>query len=80
MSRKHSLCSDGSSPHENRWQLLKEFWQAIDEDLDIGRTHWEDLVRIRDAVTECRDRGDLASAESLTAQAMHLIDGAHEMY
>lgn len=58
-----------------RHQDLVEWWMELGADGDCGRTSWEVLDSLRDAVTQClaSDPPDLDEAEHLTAKALSAI-------
>lgn len=65
----------GSETSWARHEAIAEFWNQLRISDDVGMTTWEDLAPLERQVTECILGGDFAKAESLTAEAMHLIVG-----
>jgi hypothetical protein len=68
---------DRSSFTPLRHQVIVDWWAELGADGDCGRTSWEVLDPIRDAVTDCLadDPPDLDEAEHLTARALLAIVG-----
>ncbi len=59
-----------------RAKHIAEFWNSIRMD-ELDATIWEVLEPIERQVTECLDQSPprIAAAESLTAQALVVLDG-----
>jgi len=77
MNAQLVLPSDDPEASAIRLRLLAEWWSALRTTGDAGATTWEVLEELEQKVTDCItiDPPDLGRAESLTAQAMHLIAG-----
>lgn len=77
MNHPRELLPDDPVDTERRRQLILEFWSALYEDGESGAATWEALDRLHERVTTAlyRRPPDIGLAESLTAEAMLLIDG-----
>jgi hypothetical protein len=60
-----------------RIDLIDQAWYAIETSGDTGVAPWEDLVPLRDRVTECRQRNppDVETAEAITTRAFMMMQG-----
>lgn len=67
---------DSFNGSDRRRQAIVDFWMELDAYEASGGNHWEALHAIRDEVTSSLFDGDLVNAESLTAQAMLLLQSS----
>jgi hypothetical protein len=64
------------APNNRRVQQIVEFWMEVDAFEAAGGNVWEALHALRDEVTSSLFEGDVANAESLTAQALFLLEAS----
>lgn len=59
-------------------RYIVECWSELRIADDPGAATWEELERIEREVTDCLSRHDVATASSLTAYAMLLVNGSSD--
>ena len=74
METWNTLSPADSSQDSIRRQRIVDFWMELDAFEEAGGNSWEALLALRNEVTSSLWTGDLAEAESLTAQALFYLE------
>ena len=74
--------SPGGEPDiECRLDQIKWFWQCLRAGENSGETTWEELENLQTEVANAlaQNPSDVSQAETLTAYALLLMTGAHDL-